>query len=236
LGEASIPLPEDVSKRASRPARLEVGATLLIAVAAILTAWAAFQHARWSGTQASEFRQAAAAGTSATQATTVASMNRSVDISVFLQWLEAVRDDINAGLLNPSAGPYIADPSTLSGFISLRFRVEFKPAFDAWIATRPLLNPGNATTPFELPQYVLAADDEVLRWSKQAEAHGAHAQEAIEHGEQYVLVTTLFAVALVLASIGSKLKQETAALTMLGIAALIVIGAAVALITYPVEL
>jgi hypothetical protein len=209
---------------------------VLIAVAAILTAWAAFQHARWNGMQASEFRQAAAAGTAATQVTTISTMNRSVDVSVFLQWLEAARADINEGRLNPDAGPYVADPTTLSGFISLRFRDEFRPAFDAWIASRPLLNPAQATTPFELPEYALAADGDVLRWSKEAELRGNHAQEAIEYGEQYVLVTTLFAVALVLASIGSKLKQQTGSLVILGIAGLIILGATVALLTYPVEL
>jgi len=236
LGEASIPLPDEVSMEASRPAWLETCGIVLIAVAAILTAWAAFQHASWSGIQASEFRQAAAAGTAATQATTIASMNRTVDVGVFLQWLEAVRNDIDDGKLNPANGPYTADPSTLSGFISLRFRDEFRPAFERWIATRPLLTPEMATTPFGLPEYSLAADGDVVQLSREAELHGNHAQEAIEHGEQYVLVTTLFAVALVLASISTRLKQETAGMIMLSIAGMIILGAAIALLTYPVDL
>ena len=234
MSEGSIPFQEE-AHAGGRPAWVEVLATLLIAVAAILTAWAAFQHARWSGTQASEFRQAASAGTQATQATTVASMARIVDVGVFLQWLQAVQDDIDKGLANPNAGPYVANPQTLSGFISSRFRDEFRPAFDAWIATRPLQSTNGATTPFELPQYSPAADRAVLRLNQAAEEHGNAAQDAIHRGEQYVLLTTLFAVALVLASIGSKLRGLTGSLLMLGTAGIIVAGATVALIAFQVE-
>ena len=234
MSEGHIPFPEEAHST-GRPVWVETFATVLIAVAAILTAWAAFQHATWSGTQASEFRQAASAGTQATQATTIASMNRMVDVGVFLQWLQAVGDDLDAGRANPSAGPYVENPQALSGFISRRFRDEFRPAFDAWIATRPLLSTDAATTPFELPQYSLAADKAVLQLNKAAEEHGNAAQDAIHHGEQYVLLTTLFAVALVLASIGSKLRGVTGSLVMLGTASVIAAGAAVALIALQVQ-
>ena len=234
MSEGSIPLPEEAHS-AGRPAWVETLATVLIAVAAILTAWAAFQHARWSGTQASEFRLAASAGTQATQASSIAGMDRIVDVGVFLQWLQAVRDDVDAGLANPNAGPYVANPQTLSGFISARFRDEFRPAFDAWIATRPLLATNGATTPFELPQYSPEADKAVLKLNQAAEEHGNAAQDAIHHGEQYVLLTTLFAVALVLASIAGKLRGLTGSLLMLGVSGMIVAGATVALIALQLE-
>jgi hypothetical protein len=238
LSEGSLPF-EDLAEResgAGRPAWLEPLAIAIIAIAAILTAWTAFQHAKWSGVQASEFLQASSAGTAATQATTVASLDRTVDVGIFLQWLQSVRDDMDAGLADPAKGPYVADPNTLSGFIALRFRPEFKPAFDAWIASRPLLSSDRPSTPFELPQYSPQSDTDLGRWTQEAAIHAALAQEAIEHGEQYVLLTTLFAVALVLAGIGSKLRNAAASMAMLGIATLIIIGAAAALLTYPVEL
>jgi len=162
-------------------------------------------------------------------------LERTVDVGVFLQWLQAVRDDMDAGLVNAS-GPYLPDPRTLSGFVAARFRPEFKPAFDKWIASRPLLSTEAASTPFQLPEYAPTADLQVERFSGAAELHGNNAQEAIEHGEQYVLLTTLFAVALVLASIGSKLKHVAASLIMLGVAGVIIVGAAVALVTFPVEI
>jgi hypothetical protein len=236
LSEGTLPLDDREAGAIGRPAWVETLATVLIALAAILTAWAAFQHAQWSGTQASEFRQAAAAGTSATQATTVAGMDRTVDVGVFLQWLQAVRDDMDAGLVNPASGQYIADPRTLSGFIAARFRPEFRPAFDKWIATRPLVSTDSASTPFQLQEYAPSADLRVERFTQSAELHGNSAQEAIEHGEQYVLLTTLFAVALVLASIGSKVKHVAASLLMLGIASLTILAAAAALVTFPVEI
>ena len=92
-----------------------------------------------------------------------------------------------------------------------------------------------ATTPFELPQYSPAADKAVLKLNKAAEEHGNAAQDAIHHGEQYVLLTTLFAVALVLASIAGKLRGLTGSLLMLGVSGMIVAGATVALIALQLE-
>ena len=44
----------------------------------------------------------------------------------------------------------------LADFYFKRFREEFRPAVDAWVATRPLKNPNAPLTPFAMPQYKLA--------------------------------------------------------------------------------
>jgi hypothetical protein len=214
---------------------LELAATVLIAIAAILTAWAAFQHAKWNGVQADASRRAAAVGLEASQATTVANAARSVDVATFLSWLQAVQHDIDAGALD-RARPYMDSPDTLSGFISLRFRDEFRTGFDAWIATRPLVNREAPATPFEMPDYKLEADEAVKGATAEAEIWAEKAREANHRGENYVLLTVLFAMGLVFASIGSKLTQEVARASVLGLAALILLGAVVALATFPVEI
>jgi protein-S-isoprenylcysteine O-methyltransferase Ste14 len=220
-------------RTAERPRWIEPSATILIAVAAILTAWAAFQSAKWNGVQANDSRLAAAAGTASTRETTIASTQRNVDVESFLQWLQAARDDIQAGRVDP-ATPYVADPATLSGFIALRFRAEFKPAFNAWLATRPLIDSAAPATPFELPEYSLAADAEVDRLTSLSGSHASAAQQANNRAENYVLVTVLFAIGLVFASIGSKLERVTVSIFVLGLAVLTVIIAAVALATFPI--
>ncbi len=214
---------------------VEPTATILIATAAVLTAWSAFQSAKWNGVQAETSRQAAAAGTAASKATTIASSQRTVDVGTFLQWLQAVRDDVQADRVDPSAGPYVADPRTLSGFIAVRFRDEFKPAFDAWIATRPLVNSGAPATPFELPEYTLAADAQANRLTNQAETSVGLADRATHRAENYVQLTVVFAIALVVANIGSKLSRSYLNAAVLGLAWLIVFVAVVTLATYPVR-
>ena len=48
----------------------------------------------------------------------------------------------------------------LADFYFARFRAEFKPAVDAWVATRPLQNADAPLTPFAMPQYRVAAQAE----------------------------------------------------------------------------
>ena len=54
-----------------------------------------------------------------------------------------------------------------------RFRQEFKPAFNAWIATKPLKTKGAPLTPFAMPQYRLAARAEAERLDQTAEVLSA---------------------------------------------------------------
>ena len=44
-------------------------------------------------------------------------------------------------------------------FYAERFRGEFKPAFDAWLATKPLANPDAPPSPFEMAEYRVALRD-----------------------------------------------------------------------------
>ena len=62
---------------------LELAATILMAIAAVLTAWTAFQSSKWSGVQAIEFSEAGAARTESTVFSTRAGQQALVDISGF---------------------------------------------------------------------------------------------------------------------------------------------------------
>ena len=86
---------------------IEFGATALMAVAAVLTAWAAFQATKWSGVQADSYSAAAAARTESAKATTLAATQRSIDAETFLSWLSAYSADLKSGAVDP-AGAYDA--------------------------------------------------------------------------------------------------------------------------------
>jgi hypothetical protein len=214
--------------------RIELAATIVMAIAAILTAWAAFQSTKWSGVQADNYSRAGAARTESSKATTLASGLRNVDVGVFLQWLQAYRDDLDAGLI--TAGPYTPDPATLSGFLATRFREEFRPAFNAWIESRPLINPDAAATPFQLPQYSLAAEAEGQQLEAEADRRAEDGREANQRGDNYVLLSVIFAISLFFAGVSGKLDRLSTSALALAIAVVILVVTSVVMATLPIEL
>lgn len=63
-----------------------------------------------------------------------------VDVVVFANWLEAVS----------------IENQPLADFYRSRFREEFKPAFEAWVALDPLNNPETPSSPFAMTEYTPA--------------------------------------------------------------------------------
>ena len=94
----------------------------------------------------------------------------------------------------------------LTDFYFTRFREEFRPAIDAWIATRPLKNPAAPLTPFAMSQYTLAArvESERLEPAK-AEVYRGGRSQYLQRASNYVLGVVLFASALLFAGMSTKL-------------------------------
>ena len=123
--------------------RVEVVATVLLAAAAVATAWSSYQATRWNGEQTKASSQTNAIRIDAARAQGLAEAQTQVDVATFTQWVDA----------------YAQGETELADFYFKRFRAEFKPAVDAWVATRPLRNPDAPLTPFAMSQYRLAARD-----------------------------------------------------------------------------
>ena len=113
-----------------------------------------------------------------------------MDVATFIQWVDA----------------YALDGQELADFYAARFRAEFKPAVDAWIATRPLQNDDAPLTPFAMPQYEVAARAESDRLEAEAEALSATAARNVQRATNYVLCVVLFAAVLFFAGISTKLR------------------------------
>ena len=116
---------------------IDLVSTVLLALATVATAWAGYQSSRWHGEQASAQSRATAARVEATRASGVANREAEIDVELFIQWIDA----------------YALKESELGAFYQRRFRDEFKPAFQAWIATKPLTNPDAPLSPFAMPEY-----------------------------------------------------------------------------------
>ncbi len=120
-----------------REGRVELFATILLAVAAVATAWSTYQSTQWRGQQAVNTSKGTAARIESSEAATRAGQLTQIDIATFVQWTDA----------------HLAGNHELAEFYRRRFRPEFQPAFAAWIATAPFTNRDAPLSPFAMPEY-----------------------------------------------------------------------------------
>ena len=67
----------------------EIVATLLLAFAAVATAWSSYQAARWNGEQAKTSGSVNKTRLEATRASALANAQTQVDVATFTQWVDA---------------------------------------------------------------------------------------------------------------------------------------------------
>ena len=198
--------------------RVELLATILLAVAAVATAWSTYQSTQWRGQQAADNSKASAARIQSSEASTRAGQLTQVDIATFTQWVDA----------------YVAGNTGLADFYRKRLRPEFQPAFEAWLATDPLTNASAPATPFAMPQYRVAETTEAQRLDAVANARSDAAGVANEHSDKYMLAVVLFATALFFAAMSTKLHAIGQQEALLVLGWLIFLGAVAFVATFPV--
>jgi hypothetical protein len=197
---------------------LELAATIILALATVGTAWSGYQATRWSGVQAADYVTASGLRVESTKASTRAGQDRLFDSQVFSQWLNA-QDAGNA----PLALMY-----------ENRFRAEFRPAFEAWLATDPFHNSSAPPGPLYMPEYVSADAARSEDLDTQAAAVFEAGQQANETGDQYVLNTVFLASALFLAGISGRFEWRAARIAILVTSAAVLGLAVVSMIRLPV--
>ena len=217
---------------------LELAATILMAVAAIMTAWTAFQSTKWGGVQADEFAKAGALRTESTRFSTLAGQQAQVDIGTFTNWLNVLQADIRAGDVEPpaSAAEYEPAPDTLSGFLFERFREEFKPAVNAWLDTDPFTDPNAPATPFDVPEYGLEARQMAEDLKVAADESAQEARDANQTSDDYVIIAVAAALVLFFAGLSSKLSKSRNRVLTLGLGVAMFVYALFLVFTLPIEI
>lgn len=185
-------------KHFSRQDWIELAATVLLSLATIVAAWSAYQSTRWSGVQANNTTAAAARRIEATQNNAVYTSQVQIDVISWITYLEHLQDGDEDG----------------AAFLRDRFREEFAPAFDAWVALVPAgeVPPG---TPFELPAYQLKSMQAAERLNAEADSLSAAAAAANQIGDNFVLVAVVMASVLFCAGVGTKVRRRSLRLVML---------------------
>lgn len=200
--------------------RTEVVATVLLSLAAVATAWSGYQATRWNGEQTKASSRTNAIRIDAARAQGLSEAQKEVDVATFIQWIDS----------------YARRETELTTFYVRRFRLEFKPAFDAWLATKPLTNQSAPLTPFVMPQYKLAAEAEAERLDADAEVSAAQVRQNIQRASNYVLGVVLFSVSLFFAGMSTKLGALRLRRFALGVGCTLFLGTVIWLATQPISI
>lgn len=206
-----------------RDYRLELVASVMLAITTVLTAWSAYQATRWSGLQSINFARAASYRVESTRAYNLGAQKYVIDTSTFNFFAEA----------------YAAGDAQLADFYRTRMmRKDFIPFVDAWIASNPLEQElGSATirSPVEDPAYLDLLFARSRELEALAEEHFGKATTANQHSDNYVLGTVIFASVLFFAGISSKFRTYNVRMLLLALAGLMLLIGAGRIVGLPVH-
>lgn len=163
---------------------LELVPSILMAVAVVLTAYSAYESARWGGVQATDFATASSLRIEASAATSIGVTQMSYDAGTFGQLALEFRDTDFSDPVQRQQASLLAD--------SL-MRDEFKVYFEEWVALDPSNNDGAPGTPFDLPTFSNDQIEKAERLTAEAEVSFSEAKDANQTSDDYILATIFFA-------------------------------------------
>jgi hypothetical protein len=213
--------PQDVQTRAQRLRRervFEVAGAIALAVVAVATAWSGYQATRWTDAQSARYAQASAQRVEASRDATLAGQLRIYDEVLVNNWVNA----------------HASGNTALEDVFRHRFRPEFQPVFDAWLALDPFNNPNAPPGPLFMPQY----PDSLPSSSDQLDAEASQlfdeGQAAAEQSAAYVLNTVFLATVLFLTAMAERFEWHPLRAAILGVAIVMLLFAIYHLATYPI--
>lgn len=185
------PEPEDPWERRQR--LLDSWTAIILAIAAVATAWASFQASQWSGTQSDAQSASAMARSDAGRMASEATGAQIVDSQMWLSWL------------NSTANKQVER----ANFYEQRFSPPLATAQKEWLSGVQLDANGDPVvvpsgTPMDLPSYVVPEQAKSNELAAQAEQDLVEADQAAENSTKFVLLALMFALVLFFASIATK--------------------------------
>ena len=170
----------------------EVLVAALMGAAALGASWASYQATLWTSAHTQHQARAGALRTKATAAAVDASLQRTVEILLFSDWLAATSEG----------------DERLANFYRGRFPVAFRPAFEEWQAQHPLTNPRAPLTPFVLPSYRQERAIEAAQLNVGVDAEAAAAANAKRHANSFTRTSVIFAMAIFLGGAGRTFQHR----------------------------
>lgn len=198
--------------------RFEVVSTVILAMAALCTAWAGYQASLWDGIQSAHYAEASALRVESSEKDSEADEYRLADLGVFENYVDA----------------RVSGDKELAAFYRQRFRPELETAFIAWQQLDPWSSPDAPLSPLGMPEYQLEVQAKADALAQQATASFDAGQTANDISDAFTLGTLLFASALFFAAISERFAIAGARWTLLVFAGLALVGGVVVIALQPV--
>lgn len=191
------------------PSGIELLAVIVLSVTAVLTAWSGFESSKWGGEMSIAFSKASTARIEAARFDAQADAERGFDLNIFGVYVQAVAEE----------------DERLQEFVQERFTDHFRVAFDAWMALDPLENPDAPPGPFAMPEYQPPGEALAAEADERADDLFAQALENNQRGDNYTLLTVLFALVLFLTAVSQRLRNRILTWVVLsGAIVLVIVG------------
>ena len=186
---------------------------IVLSVTAVLTAWSGFESSKWSGEMSVAFSEASSSRIEAARQSGIANAGLQADLTIWGVYVQARAQGDTA----------------LATYVEKRFTDHFLVAYRAWIAQG---EPTNG--PFKMKEYVPPGTTEAAAADQRADRRFADALVYNERGDNYALLTVLFALVLFFAAASTRLVRPNSQRILLGVAIIFLIAATVILATFPI--
>jgi hypothetical protein len=188
---------------------------IVLSITAVLTAWSGYESSQWSGEMSVAFSEASNARIEAARQAGVANAARQADLTIWGVYLQARAQG----------------DTTLARYVEQRFTEHFRVAYKAWIAEG---EPTNG--PFKMKEYVPPGTTEAAASDQRADSRFAEALLFNQHGDNYTILTVLFALVLFFAAASTRLGSPPAQRILLGVAITFLTTSTVILATFPIDI
>jgi hypothetical protein len=195
---------------------IEIGEAFLLALVAVATAWSGYQSALWDGRSTRLYGDSSRIRIQATQKTTRGGQEQLYDATTFNFWLQAK----------------LTNNAKLARGYEKRFRLEYRPAFRAWLATHPFTSAHALPGPIFMPQYHNSSVAEGAALNTEASDVFQQGVEARETGEKYVRTTVLLATVLFLIALSQRFSLVKVRASLLFVAVALLVISLISIATY----
>ena len=196
--------------------RLELLVAILLGLAAVATAWAAFQASQWDGEEVRAYTDANLALSDANFFYNAGTQLAIQDELLFVDYVTAIQ----------------AEDTDLAAYLrESLMRPELVAAIGWWEE-----QPDDVTTPFVEgnPEYSNASYAEADALTERVDASYAAGQAANGNGDAFNLVTVLLAASLFVLGISGSFRVTTMRFAAIGIGGLLFAGSALWMLTLPI--
>jgi hypothetical protein len=199
--------------------RRELTAVIILSITAVLTAWSGFQASKWGGEMSIAFSEASSSRIEAARQQGTANQRTAVLVGLWTQWVDA------RGTENDELADFLQD----------RFPEPLATAQEDWLATDPLTS-SVSTSPFDMPSYVLPEREAAADADARADQRFADALVNNQRGDNYTLLTVLFAAVLFFAAMSQRMNDARSQRLLLSLAIVLgLIGVGFGL-SFPIEI